>query len=356
MAQYGLVCPQHRAALRAHATSGRYRTHPMAQVLVAALDLIERLEREKTERELRHFTALASAGYAEMLASEFGEAAMMGREAARRGDLRRCAPASGRPARGGIPSRVPRRETRLPVQGRLRRRGYGLSHREGHHRGARFAGVVHHRRRSDKARIVAASRDPATTHSVVAQRHGLHARLILVLLFALLLAACGSLGPATVATDRLAYARVTADSAKQQALLNIVRLRYGDYVSFFHVGQVVSGYTLMGEGRVGANIFTRNWSLGDDLSLGALLHFEDRPTITYNPVTGPELAHSMLNPFPPGELFLMLAAAPRPPRAGHHGPLRRGAAQRPTRGRAGRGRGAVLRVRGADQRGRRRQG
>jgi hypothetical protein len=53
-------------------------------------------------------------------------------------------------------------------------------------------------------------------------------RLILVLLFALLLAACGSLGPATVATDRLAYARVTADSAKQQTLLNIVRLRYGD--------------------------------------------------------------------------------------------------------------------------------
>ena len=64
----------------------------------------------------------------------------------------------------------------------------------------------------------------------------------------------------------------------------------------------------MGEGRVGANVFTRNWTLGDDLSLGALLHFEDRPTITYNPVTGPELAHSMLNPFPPGELFLMLAA------------------------------------------------
>ena len=38
----------------------------------------------------------------------------------------------------------------------------------------------------------------------------------------LLLAACGSVGPATVAHDRLAYARVTADSAKQQTLLNIV--------------------------------------------------------------------------------------------------------------------------------------
>ena len=160
----------------------------------------------------------------------------------------------------------------------------------------------------DKARNVAESLKPASTDSVVAQRHGLHARLLLVLPLVMLLAACGSFGPSTVATDRLAYARVTADSAKQQALLNIVRLRYGDYVSFFHVGQVVSGYTLAGEGQVGANVFTRNWSLGDDLSLGALLRFEDRPTITYNPVTGPELARSMLNPFPPGELFLMLAA------------------------------------------------
>jgi hypothetical protein len=111
-----------------------------------------------------------------------------------------------------------------------------------------------------------------------------------------------------VANDRLAYARVTADSAKQQTLLNIIRLRYGDYVSFFHLGQVVSGYTLTGEGRVGADVLPRSWSFGDNLSLGALLHFEDRPTITYNPVTGPELARSMLNPFPPGELFLMLAA------------------------------------------------
>ena len=51
-----------------------------------------------------------------------------------------------------------------------------------------------------------------------------------------------------------------------------------------------------------------NWQLDDDLSLGALLHYEDRPTITYDPMSGVELAHSMLNPFPPGELFLMLAA------------------------------------------------
>jgi hypothetical protein len=131
------------------------------------------------------------------------------------------------------------------------------------------------------------------------------AALLLIVPF---LAACGSFGPSTVAHDRLGYAKVTADSAKQQTLLNVVRLRYGDHVSFFRVGQVVSGYTMTTEGHLGANLFTRDWSLGDDLALGALLHFENRPTITYDPLAGPELAHAMLNPFPPGELFLMLAA------------------------------------------------
>ena len=177
-----------------------------------------------------------------------------------------------------------------------------------------------------------------------------------LLLLVPFLAACGSFGPSTVAHDRLGYARVTANSAKQQTLLNVVRLRYGDHVSFFRVGQVVSGYTMTTEGHLGADLFTPNWSLEDDLSLGALLHFEDRPTITYDPVTGPELAHSMLNPFPPGELFLMLAAGyPADLVLGIDGPLRRGAAQRPARRRAGRGCGALRRARGADGRGHRRR-
>jgi predicted small lipoprotein YifL len=57
-----------------------------------------------------------------------------------------------------------------------------------------------------------------------------------LLLLVPFLAACGSFGPKTVAHDRPGSARVTADSAKQQTLLNVVRLRYGDHVSFFRVG------------------------------------------------------------------------------------------------------------------------
>jgi hypothetical protein len=72
MARYDLTCPPHRATLRAHATSERYRHHPLAQVLVAALELIERLEREKTEGELRRYAASAVASYPETFASVFG--------------------------------------------------------------------------------------------------------------------------------------------------------------------------------------------------------------------------------------------------------------------------------------------
>jgi hypothetical protein len=69
----------------------------------------------------------------------------------------------------------------------------------------------------------------------------------------------------------------------------VVRLRYGDHVSFFRVGQVVSGYTMTTEGHLGAGLFTPSWSLEDDLSLGALLlgldHDVSEPHVVYG--TGP---------------------------------------------------------------------
>jgi hypothetical protein len=132
--------------------------------------------------------------------------------------------------------------------------------------------------------------------------------LAILLSFLFPLAACGNLGPDRVAQGRVDYASATAESAKQQALLNVIRLRYGDNVSFFRLGQVVSGYTLATEGRADLSLYTEDWSVGEVLGLGAVRRFEDRPTITYEPVIGPEFTRSMLSPLPPGDLFLMLAA------------------------------------------------
>ncbi|HTO67238.1 MAG TPA: hypothetical protein VMM15_38975 [Bradyrhizobium sp.] len=44
----------------------------------------------------------------------------------------------------------------------------------------------------------------------------------------LVLQACASIGPGTVPRDRVDYLGAMGDSWKEQTLLNIVRLRYGD--------------------------------------------------------------------------------------------------------------------------------
>src|SRR3954464_13284540 len=66
--------------------------------------------------------------------------------------------------------------------------------------------------------------------------------------------ACSSIGPPTVARDRLDYVSAVGESWKEQTLLNIVRLRYGDAPSFVDVSSVISGYTFQGQVVAGASL------------------------------------------------------------------------------------------------------
>jgi hypothetical protein len=122
---------------------------------------------------------------------------------------------------------------------------------------------------------------------------------------ALSLSGCTSFGPPSVDRDRFDYVNAIGSSWKQQTLLNIVKLRYADTPVFLDVGQIISGYQLVGTVAVGGSLDGAS-AVGDVLSLGATGQYTDRPTITYTPLTGAYFLHVLMTPIPPPALFMLI--------------------------------------------------
>jgi len=121
-----------------------------------------------------------------------------------------------------------------------------------------------------------------------------------------LLAGCTSLGPTTIVADRFDYSAAIADSWKQQALLNIVKLRYLDLPVFVDVASVVSGYSLQTGVSVNGTLSTDRAVQGNFLAAGVQGVYTDRPTITYAPATGQKFLRGLLEPIDPKNIFFML--------------------------------------------------
>ena len=133
------------------------------------------------------------------------------------------------------------------------------------------------------------------------------ARLLLALSC---LTACASIGPGTVPRDRFDYSSAIADSWKQQALLNVVKMRYADNPVFLDVGQIVSGYTFQGT-VTGA--YGQNYPFGapgnlNNYSVGAQGTYIDRPTITYIPLTGQQYMKGLVTPIAPSSVLFLIQA------------------------------------------------
>lgn len=118
-----------------------------------------------------------------------------------------------------------------------------------------------------------------------------------------LLSGCFSLGPSKLTIDRVSYAKNSAESWKEQMLLNIVKLRYGDVPMFVDVQSMISNYTF--SGNVGAQ-GTVHLDPGALLSGGAA--YLDNPTVIYGPLTGSKFATNMLTPILPGFVSSMVRA------------------------------------------------
>ncbi|HET6474443.1 MAG TPA: hypothetical protein VFG38_21580 [Pseudomonadales bacterium] len=120
------------------------------------------------------------------------------------------------------------------------------------------------------------------------------------------LIACQSIGPSHVVQDRFSYADAISRSWKENILLNLVKLRYADAPLFLDVASVVEQYSLQGEVSGLGQFPAKNGA--NPSSVGGSVQWADRPTITYQPLTGQHFTKSLLTPLGP-ELILDLVQA-----------------------------------------------
>jgi hypothetical protein len=138
-------------------------------------------------------------------------------------------------------------------------------------------------------------------------------RSILVLGLAGLLGGCASIGGGTVHRDRLAYSDALAGSWKEQLLLNVVRLRYGDTPMFLDVSSIINSYQIQGQLNLGSAYSSGLTpgvvdATGFGATIGATAQYADRPTITYTPLIGEKFTRSLLRPIAPAALFQLVQA------------------------------------------------
>jgi hypothetical protein len=133
-----------------------------------------------------------------------------------------------------------------------------------------------------------------------------------VVVITLCCAGCARLGPRTIRGDRFNYNEAGAQSAKEQVLLNLVRLRYGEAVYFVELDGMLSQYTLEAAGSwsfwdndldVWENPALRatygvDGDPGEQTTRGASVTYVDRPTITYKPLQGEEFTRRLMAPIP----------------------------------------------------------
>lgn len=128
---------------------------------------------------------------------------------------------------------------------------------------------------------------------------------------AVVASACSSIGPGTVPRDRSDYSAAIGDSWKQQTLLNIVKLRYGDFPVFMEIAQVIAGYQF--QASAGAGFSAQNYitsAVGGPAAIAGSgligASYIDRPTIIYAPLTGNDFLKKLMSPIPPAAVMFLL--------------------------------------------------
>ena len=129
---------------------------------------------------------------------------------------------------------------------------------------------------------------------------------VFLLLGLLFVAGCMKIGPGSIDRDRFAYTDAISESWKRQMLLNLVKLRYADAPIFLDVSSIINQYSLETEvhGSLGWNTFLAEPSQ----NVGVRGRYSNRPTITYQPLTGEKFTRSLMTPIPPSSVLALIEA------------------------------------------------
>jgi hypothetical protein len=142
------------------------------------------------------------------------------------------------------------------------------------------------------------------------KKRGKNVPIIVLVAISLCLTGCAAIGPGSVARDRFDYTTAISESWKTQMLFNIVKARYGDAPVFLDVASVITQYQIEAAGGASAtwqSPLTQSPN-ANTLNVTGAGRFIDRPTITYNPVSGAKFARSIMAPIPPTSILNLAQA------------------------------------------------
>jgi hypothetical protein len=110
-----------------------------------------------------------------------------------------------------------------------------------------------------------------------------------------------AIGPSALRGHRPEYNRVIQQTEKEELLLNIVRLRYGEHIKFLQVASIISTLNVGASVNASATVPFGTQARLDTISganianVGGGLNYNETPTITYVPVEGQQFATQILS-------------------------------------------------------------
>jgi hypothetical protein len=123
--------------------------------------------------------------------------------------------------------------------------------------------------------------------------------LLMLAAFSWVLPGC-VLGPAAVRLSREPYNEAIRRTTAEQLLLNLVRLRYRESPLFLEIGSVAAQFNFTGSANAQGTFVEDDAYSGtnnpESLEVGGQFGYEERPTVTFQPLQGDEFVKRLLTP------------------------------------------------------------